>query len=138
MNLANAKIGPSLAIAKEKATPEVRPEMERYVLVGYCNAAKDRDDEFNDWYWNHHFKDILALPGVVSGRRFVLAATQLVDAPLPFRYLGIFEVECDDAKRFFDELRTQGASGQISRSTSVVDSSLVLWKVMSGSTNDIA
>lgn len=136
MNLATAKIDLSLAIAKENATPQRGPEMESYVLVGYCNAADGRDEEFNEWYWNHHFKDILDLPGVVSGRRFVPAAAQLIDAPLPFNYLGLFEVQCDDPKRFFDELRMRAASGRMSRSTSVANgSSLVLWSVMSESIN---
>ena len=105
--------------------------MGRYVFVGYCNAAEGREEEFNDWYWNHHFKDILTLPGVLSGRRFTPASAQLGDIPLPFKYLGIFEVECENPQDFFRELGPRLAAGKISRSTSVADNSLVLWQVMS-------
>lgn len=105
--------------------------MERYVLIGYCNAAEGRDDEFNDWYWNHHFKDILSLPGIRSGRRLVPAG-QLGAAPLPYQYLGLFEVECDDPNVLFQELGARAASGRMSRSDSVAPgTSLVLWQVMS-------
>ncbi len=105
--------------------------MERYVLVGYCNAQEGRDQELNDWYWQHHFKDILELPGVVSGRRLVPAAAQLDNLPLPFSYLGLFEVECDNPAVFFAELRSRGASGRISQSSSVAaGASLILWQVM--------
>lgn len=105
--------------------------MGRYLLVGYCNAAEGRDEEFNEWYWNHHFGDFLDLPGVLSGRRFVPADAQLGEVPLPYRYLGLFEIECDDPGALFKEIAARSASGQMSRSTSVEPgSSLVLWELL--------
>lgn len=105
--------------------------MGRYVLVGYSNAVEGREDEYNDWYWNHHFKDILALPGVTSGRRFTPANAQLGDLTPSFKYLGMFEVECEHPQDFFRDLGERVASGTMSRSTSVAEgSSLVLWQLM--------
>lgn len=105
--------------------------MGRYVFVGYCNAVEGRDDDFNEWYWNHHFRDILSLPGVISGRRFTSAPAQLGTMPVPYKYLGLFEVECDDPQALFRELGARSASGHMTRSDSVAEgSSLVLWQFM--------
>lgn len=108
--------------------------MGRYVFIGYCNAVDGQDDEFNEWYWNVHFKDILDLPGVISGRRFTPASAQLGDIPLPFKYLGLFEVECEDPQAFIGELGARAGSGRITPSTTVAPgTSLVLWQMMSES-----
>jgi len=105
--------------------------MARFILVGYCNAVAGREEEFNDWYWQNHFKDLLSLPGVISGRRFEPAEAQLGPMPIPYQYLGIFEIECDDPKSFFAELAARSASGKMSRSSSVEEgSSLILWQMM--------
>lgn len=105
--------------------------MARYLLVGYCNAAEGRDEEFNEWYWNHHFRDLLDLPGVISGHRFTPAGAQLGGVAPPYNYLGVFEIECEQPQAFIDELMARSASGQIARSDSVEPgSSLVLWQLM--------
>lgn len=106
--------------------------MARFVLVGNCNAIAGRDEEFNDWYWNTHFRQLSSIPCVISGRRFRLAEAQLSQAPQPYRYMGIFEIECEDPQEFFVALGTKMAAGEITPSTTVEEgSSLVMWQLMS-------
>lgn len=110
--------------------------MGRYTIVGYCNPVEGQDQVFNDWYWTEHMKDILALPGVISGKRFVPAAGQLPGVELPFQYMGLFEVETDDPEALVQEMLKRSAAGLMSRSDSVAPgSSLVLWQVMEPSTD---
>jgi hypothetical protein len=41
-----------------------------YTLIVNTSPAEGREDEYNDWYDNVHLPEFLALPGVISGRRF--------------------------------------------------------------------
>lgn len=42
-------------------------------LIVFTSPAEGREEEYNDWYDNTHLPEFLALPGVVSGRRFKLS-----------------------------------------------------------------
>ncbi len=53
--------------------------------------------EFDEWY-EAHLPEILAVPGFVSVRRFRLEpVVQDPDAPIPFGFLALYEVEGDPA-----------------------------------------
>lgn len=45
--------------------------------VVYSNPVEGREQEYNDWYSNQHLNDLLAIPGVISARRFKLSGTQI-------------------------------------------------------------
>jgi hypothetical protein len=47
--------------------------------------------EFNRWYDDEHLADLLAQPGVLSGRRFVRAQTPF-SAPSDFNYITIYQL----------------------------------------------
>ena len=64
--------------------------MGRYVFAVHSNAAEGREQEYNDWYSNHHLKDVLACPGVISARRLTLADQQLHGGPQPFTMSAVF------------------------------------------------
>ena len=49
------------------------------------------EGEFNRWYDEEHLADLLAHPGVLSGRRFVSAQTAF-SAPSPFNYITIYQL----------------------------------------------
>jgi hypothetical protein len=69
--------------------------MARYWAVAHSNPSEGREAEYNDWYWNEHLKAILAIPGVISGQRFTAAPQQFGNAPQPFKYLAVYEIETD-------------------------------------------
>jgi hypothetical protein len=47
--------------------------------------------EFNRWYDEEHLADVLAQPGLLSGRRFVRKQTPL-SAPSAFNYLTVYQI----------------------------------------------
>ena len=51
----------------------------------------DAEGEFNRWYDEEHLADLLAQPGVLSGRRFVRAQTAF-SAPSDFNYITIYQL----------------------------------------------
>jgi hypothetical protein len=106
--------------------------MARYWLIAHSNPAESREDEYNDWYWNRHLEDLLSLPGVVSGKRFQVAPAQFGNAPQPFKYLAVYELEADDPQRFIQDMTAKAASGRMSPSTALAPgASLVIWQLLS-------
>jgi hypothetical protein len=104
--------------------------MGRYIFAVHSNAAEGRDEEYNDWYSNHHLKDLLARPGVVSARRLTLAEQQVHPAPQPFKYFCLYEIETEDLQGFIDELVSRAGTERMRISESLGNSLPVFWKVM--------
>ena len=71
--------------------------------------------EFNDWYDNVHAKEVLALDGVRSARRFRLAPAQVMpgDEVTAHRYLALYEVETQDWDAFVAAFQNGFADGRI-------------------------
>lgn len=68
--------------------------MENGVMVVGTNPVSGREDEFNEWYANEHIPDMLAVPGIVSARRYVaLEEPVQADEESSYRYLAIYEIE---------------------------------------------
>ena len=78
--------------------------MPRFSFVVYSNPVEGREQEYNDWYSNQHLSDLLAIPGVISARRFKLSGTQIQEAPQTYQYLAIYEIEAEDVATFIKEL----------------------------------
>lgn len=105
--------------------------MARFSFVVYSNPAEGREQEYNDWYSNQHLKDLLAIPGVISARRFKLSGTQIRDAAQTYQYLAIYDIEADDVQSFIKELMLRTASGAIVRSTAMSNDVLPLfWEAL--------
>jgi hypothetical protein len=69
-------------------------------------ASPDREDEYNDWYTNIHLKDVVALDGIVSARRF---APLDDDGP----YVAVYELELDDLSQVMKILGDAATSGRM-------------------------
>ncbi|WP_439678399.1 hypothetical protein [Embleya sp. MST-111070] len=78
--------------------------MPRYTYVVLTNPVEGKESEFNDWYTNTHVHDALDVPGFVSAQRFALAHKQRAEAPFPWGYLAIYELETDDLQESIDAL----------------------------------
>jgi hypothetical protein len=61
---------------------------QQYTLIVYTSPAEGREDDYNAWYDGVHLGEFAALPGVLSARRYRVAA-----APdgTP-RYAAIYEL----------------------------------------------
>ena len=91
----------------------------RFSFVVYSNPVEGREQEYNDWYSNQHLNDLLAIPGVISARRFKLSATQIRDVTQAYQYLAIYDIEGDDVSSFIKEMMLRTANGDIVRSTAM-------------------
>ena len=69
---------------------------QRKLFIAFTNAVDGRADEFNEWYDNVHFPDLLAVPGVRSAQRFELADAEVnTITPSQHRYLVVYELDGD-------------------------------------------
>ncbi len=82
--------------------------MANRILLALTNAVPGREDEFNRWYDDVHLGDVLKVPGIVSAQRFAL--TSIVDAPSPYAYLAIYEIEAERADAIIESLQSAGNS----------------------------
>ncbi len=86
------------------------------VFLALSNPVSDEvEAEFNDWYDNVHAKEVLALDGVRSARRFRLAPAQVLpgDDVTAHRYLALYEVDTDDWDAFAAAFQNAFAEGRI-------------------------
>jgi len=81
------------------------PPLQTYYLVVHGSPTAGKDADYNAWYVQHHLPDMLALPGVISGQRFVLAEDQdRVFDPKTQKYMIIFKIRTNNLKAVFREL----------------------------------
>jgi len=99
--------------------------MGKYVLVVPSSAMPGRDDEYNAWYDDIHIHDLLAIPGIKSGRRFVPSPASPM--PPPASYLAIYEIECDDPGAVMAELNRRAMAGEMQQSDAIDLASAQLW-----------
>ncbi|MEO3786179.1 hypothetical protein ABGB12_22860 [Actinocorallia sp. B10E7] len=75
---------------------------ERDLMLVFSNPVDGQDEAYNEWYDRTHLAEIVAVPGVVSGRRYELAPLEIPgdeDHPAPpppaHRYLALYELDRD-------------------------------------------
>ena len=70
------------------------------------------DDEFNTWY-DPHLDEILVVPGFVSAHRYRLEpAVVNPKAPVPYRFLSLYELD-GDIPTIMRDLDEEAASGRM-------------------------
>ena len=99
--------------------------MGKYVLVVPSSAKAGQDDEYNQWYDGIHIHDLLALPGVKNGRRYI--ASPISPMPPPADYLAIYEIETDDIGAVFAELNERAMAGVMQLSDALDMESARMW-----------
>jgi hypothetical protein len=60
-----------------------------FTLIVYTSPADGREDDYNAWYDDVHLPEFCALPGVINGRRFQVAAAAPDAKPT---YAAIYEL----------------------------------------------
>jgi hypothetical protein len=99
--------------------------MAKFVMVVQSSAKDGRDADYNAWYDEIHMADILAIPGVISGRRF--EATPVMMGPPGQPYLSIFEIEADDPAVVMGEMGRRAMAGEIRQSDALDAEASALW-----------
>jgi hypothetical protein len=85
------------------------------LLVVHSGPVDGQEDEYNEWYSNHHIPHVVATPGFISGQRFRIHGVQRLGADHPVsvhRYLSIYEVTGDPALAF-QEMNARLADGRM-------------------------
>jgi len=87
--------------------------MERGILyVASRPASPEREAEFNTWYEEVHLREICALPGFVSARRYAP-----VEEGGP--YVSLYELEGEDLNEVVAELYKAAGRGGLTMSDSI-------------------
>jgi hypothetical protein len=76
------------------------------------NPVEGKEAEFNDWYDSQHIHDVLAIPGIVSGRRYrVTQSTGGEDQH--FAYFALYEIEFNQASAAVAEARERAGGARM-------------------------
>lgn len=68
--------------------------MPRYKMIVMTKPVEGREEAYNDWYQNTHLRELVALPGIRSARRYRRAHSLVAGDSYP--YMAIYEIEADD------------------------------------------
>jgi len=96
------------------------------IFIALTNSTEGRDEEYNEWYSGPHIEDILAIDGIASVQRYVIADTpHAVGAP--YRYLAVYEVEEGRTAEALAAFAQAGRDGKIPLSGSMADERSIWW-----------
>lgn len=79
-----------------------------FILTVYSNALEGRSDEYERWYTDTHFAEVLAIPGFVGAQLHRVAGK----SPEGTTYLAVYELE-GDPKPTLAELERRMSSGEM-------------------------
>jgi hypothetical protein len=91
-------------------------EVRSYRFMVFSNPVQGREQEYEEWYDNQHFRDLLAIPGFVAVQRFRLTEAQARPGEHPHQYLVVWEIETDDLAAVFEMIHERRADGRIVQS----------------------
>jgi len=75
---------------------QAQDDQEHHFWVVFTNAEEGQDAELNDWYEQHHVREILGVDGFVWGQRLQLHPDQRPgQAAPPWKYLALYETVGD-------------------------------------------
>jgi len=72
--------------------------MASFKLIVLSNPVGERDEEFNRWYDDVHLGDVFKIDGIVGAERFRMRSGE------GWRYLAIYELDCEDPAAIEKEL----------------------------------
>lgn len=84
--------------------------MAKFKMLVLSNPVDGRDEEFNRWYDDVHLDDVFKVPGVVGAERFRFRSGE------GFKYLAIYELDCDDPAQVEQELMTRAGTDAMTMS----------------------
>jgi hypothetical protein len=61
-----------------------------FLIRMFIDKPKEKEDEFNRWYWDEHIPTLSKVPGILSARRYVHVASYCPDSP---KYIAFYELE---------------------------------------------
>lgn len=106
--------------------------MASYILIVPSSARAGEDAAYNSWYDETHLRDVCAIPGIVSGRRYT--PDPATPSPAEADYLAIYEIETDDPGAVLAELTRRAQAGEMAISPALDPSTarMMLFKALGG------
>ena len=92
--------------------------MKSHVFVVSTKPVPGQDAEYNLWYDTRHIPDVLAVPGIVSARRFKATVD---NQP---QYLALYEIETDDADGVMAEIEARAGTERMPMSPALDPNSI--------------
>jgi len=85
------------------------------MVVASNPASPEQEDEYNRWYVEEHFPEVLAVAGFERATRYSRSEVRPMAGvePSPYGYLAIYEVEADDLAQAGRDLQAALDSGAI-------------------------
>lgn len=81
--------------------------MAQYKLIVLSDPIEGREDEYNEWYDNHHLGAVLDLEGFTSAQRFRVA-----EGPnASHKYMAVYDAEAPDARAAMARIEQSVAAG---------------------------
>jgi hypothetical protein len=72
---------------------------DKFIQIVFSNPIEGKEADFNEWYDNVHLPELLAVPGMLSARRYDLHDAEVYRVEGGYvpehRYLCIYEMEGD-------------------------------------------
>ncbi len=84
--------------------------MAKFKMLILSNPVGDRDEEFNRWYDDVHLGDVFKVPGVVGAERYRFRSGD------GWKYLAIYDLDCDDPAEVERELMARAGSDAMTMS----------------------
>jgi hypothetical protein len=106
--------------------PDEEVRLPNNVIISLTRAATGREQEFEAWF-DEHLSEVLQVEGVVSARRFALAADQLDGTPVSaHQYLAIYEIS-EDVARIWIDLQARRDNGLNVPKRGIDEDSMRIW-----------
>lgn len=87
--------------------------MPRFKMVALTRCIEGREDEFNDWYQNHHLPEICQFAGVLGAQRYKQAAA--LQGGDDRNYLAIYDIETEDLGNVLGAIGQASAAGKMTQ-----------------------
>jgi hypothetical protein len=87
--------------------------MDKYLMIVQAQALPGHEAELPRWYDEVHFREMCAIPGIVSARRYSVTESSPVQPAIP--NLAIYEIEADDIATVSRELYRRTRAGEMTR-----------------------
>jgi hypothetical protein len=111
----DTEIGFGPFIPRRTWSGEPDPSWRAPCLIGLTNPRKGREQDFDDWYWNHHFPDGLRLPGCIAGRRYKLSDR----GSGAYKHLAVYQYNTKDMSIVIDALNTRTGTPEMPMSDAI-------------------
>jgi hypothetical protein len=88
--------------------------MARYYMIVLSNPVAGREAEFDEWYDKTHVREVVSVPGYISGQRFrAVPVKGMPTPPMSYESYALYEIETDDIQKTVDGLMARNGTSEL-------------------------